>query len=333
MKDIKNELLSRYLEGQCSEQEIRQVEEWLKEDHENQRRFELFKSIGSAASKLSYDVDPETNEQFLEFKKQVGLNNDQNIIERNWRSYGFKYIAAAILIVIVGFLIIQNKYVNFTPEEDQWITFSTRPSEQKEVMLPDGTKVHLNVDSQLKYPKVFDEYNRTVQLIGEAFFDVSRDESKPFIISANNTQTKVLGTSFNVRAYPGTADVNVAVASGLVSLKHDDSSDSLLLNPGWLGRTDGKSLSIRKIDLDRIRSWRLRVLIFEDTPLTEVLNELQRWYAIRIHLESEKLADCTFTSTFDNLPVSEALDLISLTFDARYTFEDNLATISSGSCR
>lgn len=162
------------------------------------------------------------------------------------------------------------------------------------VLLSDGTTVHLNAGSRLVYPEVFHGSTREVILSGEAFFDVSPDTERPFYVYTNDLRIRVLGTKFNVSAYPLDNVVETVLAEGRISLgRNDENRDvkSYELKPGDLAsfnRTSGETV-LRQVDLDNYILWTEGILKFESTHLSRVLKRLERYYDIRFNIKDALL--------------------------------------------
>ena len=162
------------------------------------------------------------------------------------------------------------------------------------VLLSDGTTVHLNAGSRLVYPEVFHGSTREVILSGEAFFEVSPDAERPFFVYTNDLRIRVLGTKFNVSAYPLDNVVETVLAEGRISLGRNDENrnvKSYELKPGDLAsfnRTSGETV-LRQVDLDNYILWTEGILKFESTHLSRVLKRLERYYDIRFNIQDALL--------------------------------------------
>lgn len=177
--------------------------------------------------------------------------------------------------------------------------FSTETGERATVRLNDGTRVHLNVNSRLSVPKTFEGEKRTVELEGEAFFNVATDSTRPFIVHAGRTVTRVLGTAFNVSAYPEDGEAKVVVAEGRVSLRAGSrqaaqeetappkEETSVVLTKRQMARVlrSGDQVIRRKLDLGQHLAWMNGELAFSDAPFEDVVRSLERWYGLNISLQ------------------------------------------------
>lgn len=194
------------------------------------------------------------------------------------------------------------------------------------LMLPDGTTVILNADSKLTYPNRFTGTERHVELTGEAYFNVAKDSLKPFIVRANNISIRVLGTSFNVKAYEGES-IQTTLIEGSVLITTD--SEHIMINPGDQLVIKNDTLSIRRIDVKTVyQGTRENRFIFDDEPLADVLKKLERWYDMEFLVSEESLYRIRFTG---NLPkyqnLSKVLHMLELTTCVRFDMIGNVMMV------
>lgn len=187
--------------------------------------------------------------------------------------------------------------------------------------LSDGTVVHLNYGSKLKYPIVFLGETREVCLSGEGYFKVSHNPSMPFIVKTSDLNIKALGTSFNVFAYPQEKYIETTLVHGTVNLERGNGNKAFLemipgehtkydkLN-GYTVTTTGK--------IDKYISWKDGKIIFEDTPITDVADRLSKMFNVEIHI-SEDIKDYNFTVTIIDEPLFQILDLMTIAAPVNYT--------------
>lgn len=203
------------------------------------------------------------------------------------------------------------------------------------LILSDGTHVHLNAGSSLKYPVKFVEGQiRQVYLKGEAFFDVVSDKVHPFVVSNEDMNIRVLGTKFNVSAYPEDREINTVLVAGLVSLygpdEEYDEERSALLEPGYKAEWDRfyKKVSYEKVDTDVYTGWMDGKLVIRKMPFNHILKKLQRQYKVVIDNKYEKLDKRIFTATFDIETIQDVLKTFSEETPFEYEMIGNHITIS-----
>ena len=229
-----------------------------------------------------------------------------------------RYAAAvlvAVLLSVAGYEIVSNK-----AESTKMLEISSADQVVKSFKLPDGTLVSLNSDTQLKYPKRFGKESREVTIEGEAFFEVKPNKNKPFIIHAGNAQIKVLGTSFNVSAYPRARLVEVIVETGKVQVSNKlnvtEQTDELILDPGDKGTLVYSSNALLKTTNQdpNFMAWKTHNLIFRATSLNEVISNLEKVYKVNIRLADPKLNGLLLTAHFNDYPLDFILKVIETTF-------------------
>lgn len=191
------------------------------------------------------------------------------------------------------------------------------------VQLSDGSVVTLNHDTKVNYPDEFEGATREVQIEGEAFFEVRSDPARPFVIRAGKAIIKVLGTSFNVNAYPGNEDVEVVVETGKVQIIKITNpmpvADQLTLDPGDRGILTAVSGELKKSrnENPNFLSWKTREFVFNKTPLKEVIQQLNKVYQVRVKAENPQIERLRLTARFEGRSIDFILKVISMTHDLK----------------
>ncbi len=224
--------------------------------------------------------------------------------------------AAAVLLGAV--LLISGYMVAFDPlASGNLKEISATTEVLKTFTLPDGTLVSLNTNTKLKYPEKFGRKTREVSIEGEAFFEVKPNKNKPFIIHAGSAEIKVLGTSFNVSAYPETKQVEVIVETGKVQvLNKIIQTNELILTPGDKGTLIYSSNSLLKTTNQdpNFLAWKTHNLIFKATSLGEVIETLQKVYKVNIRLADSRLNGLLLSAQFNDNQLDFILKVIETTF-------------------
>lgn len=206
------------------------------------------------------------------------------------------------------------------------------PEGQKaRLFLPDGSVVHVNGGTTVSYPYNFSATKREVILSGEAFFEVSRDSLRPFIVITGDLITTALGTSFNCKAYPDSKEVVIALLTGRVSVEKQNAGDStLFLAPGEAaGLNENGILVPKEFDYDRDFLWRKGILSFSETQLKDVFNRLEKWYGVSFKIEKFPRKPVRVTGKFDNEDLNSVL--LSLSYTSHFTYsieQDDQVVIS-----
>lgn len=183
------------------------------------------------------------------------------------------------------------------------------------VVLPDSTKVWLNGGSVLIYPSRFVSSERNVCLSGEAYFDVTKDAAKPFVVSLNSLKLRVLGTTFNVSSYPDEPEITATLETGKVQVDVEGKGESYILNPNdrLVYNLQTGKVDISKVNAENYSSWRSGGLYFDDTPFAEVVRELERAYGVDIHVLNSKYNTQTIRAHFGpNEPINKVLDIVKM---------------------
>ncbi|MDA3893390.1 MAG: FecR domain-containing protein [Salinivirgaceae bacterium] len=221
------------------------------------------------------------------------------------------FTVAASIILLIG---IAGVYL-FNAQISQVSHFNSGLNAQM-INLPDGTQIYLNADSEISYSKSFGNDDlREVQMKGEAFFNVAKDKNRPFIIKAEHSYIKVLGTSFNVNAKQ--TNVEVIVKTGKVEVYNENNNiEHVVLLSGDRALMAKNSAIVKNSKVqDNYLSWLNRKLVFKAMPLSEVISDLNKTYHSEIVLGDTSIANLKITSTFDNDPIDEVLKSIAIAFN------------------
>jgi hypothetical protein len=201
-----------------------------------------------------------------------------------------------------------------------------------EVQLSDGTNVHLNAGTSLKYPVKFIEGNdRRVFLTGEAFFDVAKDREHPFIVNSGALNVQVLGTQFNVSGYPEDTETDVVLVEGSVNLyTKEDTNNHVFLTPGFKGSYNKKdtNLTTSSVITAIYTSWIEGELVFRNITFDNILKKLERHYNVEIVNNNTELANEMFNASFRNEPIEIILDYFKITYNINIRITDNKIIIS-----
>ena len=208
-------------------------------------------------------------------------------------------------------------------KEEQYNIITVPRGGEFTLILSDGTQVWLNAETSLRYPVEFVGNERKVYLEGEAFFDVTHDKQKQFIVETKKAHVRVYGTAFNVYAYPDEEDVATTLVRGVVDLKERGSDHLIRLKPGEQGCLVGGKLTKREVDVDMYTAWVKGRMVFKSIRLGDMLKHLARWYDVDIVFTEERLKEVSFTGEvkkYDDF--TEVLDVIESTQVVHFRIED-----------
>jgi transmembrane sensor len=310
-------LMQKFLQDQTTEEEDKQLHQWMLQSTENEKRFfaekDIWDTAGFHANRKEYDIQPE-----LElFKKQIeGISPRQNMLFRRVLQM------AAMLLVTFG-LGWASQFITFKQEQQPaQITMQeifVPKGQVNQVFLADGTRIWINSETRLTIPSVFTSKERVVQLSGEAFFSVAKDASRPFRVEVKGQQIEVLGTSFNVRAYDNSGEIETTLETGQIKLLAGN--QSTLLKPGEQSIFDkiSNKLTVEKVDPLTFSSWKSGRYEFHNKDLTEVFKIVERWYDVEITMDEDYFSKMHFSGVIKrNKDVKHFLELLNQTVPIKY---------------
>lgn len=336
-------LLARYLADEVSPDERRTVDDWIAATDANQRMFDQVRHRWLHSVSSEKNVPPSDStavwDRYVAPRLPAGHETPLRPLPVFRRRPG--WLAWPMAAAVAGLLLYAG-YRQFIPSLTAPQVAATTVGKRAMLTLPDGSRVWLNADSKLEYPKTFDGPLREVRLTGEAFFDVTHKAEQPFVIRLATASIRVLGTSFNVRAYPGDATVKTTVVTGRVAFvpnkpafrNRASASDTLFILPNHHAMQAVQTLAVAEEPVVSANetAWKDNRLVFDQTAMREVAQTLKRWYGLPVYLDGG-IEDCPLTATFSGQSLRDVLDLINRTgrFESKLTIEK--ATISGHPCR
>jgi transmembrane sensor len=312
-------LLQKYKTGECTPEEETRIELWLEELN---------------GPKLNV---AEKRRSLRNIRKQV-LNQTQSKNEaKTIHIYQYLKIAAVLLLVPMA-LLFYNRVRNSASQTE--LVFTTLRGEQKTLMLPDSSVVVLNASSSLTINRDFNKKKRIVTLSGEGYFNIKHDVTKPFLVNTGHIQTQVLGTQFNVHAYPNEDDYKIAVTSGCVSVSENSGTPQTKVLGKMLTRNlmitynqKNRQHFIENADADKLSGWQHGAIYFEDASITEIANTLARQYNTDVQLTGTTGRNCKYTIGFNHQPLDKTLRVLSELTGFSYRYASGKIIIHSQNCR
>jgi ferric-dicitrate binding protein FerR (iron transport regulator) len=311
---MQTEELIKYITGNCSAEESEKVRSWINEAEENKTEFIRMKNLYTLSGERIPQSDLKS--EFILLNRKLKPERTRKMLV--WEM--MKYAAIIAVSVISTYFIIGRKGEPVNP-----------PLACNEVIVPkgqiseyvfaDGTHVWMNSGSRLRFPVNTGDSRREVILEGEAYFDVARDENRPFLVRTGSVDVKVQGTSFNVQCYPDMDKVETTLVEGSIEILNEAGKSLALLKSGEQLRFTKHDMSgkILNVDTAPYQAWRDGKLIFRDMPLGEIAASLERWYNVRIIFASEKIRNYRFSGTILKYkPFDQILQAIRLTAPIRY---------------
>ena len=325
-----DDLLAKYLADETDIHESNTVSEWIIVSEDNQKTFDHSKIVWDGArNQQKVNIDAAWTKLNITKKKEVESVDFQEVkpVKKLYSVNNFLKIAA-VLVVLFGFWFAITR--QFTTSQNDVLTFKSG-NQSIEKILPDGTKILLSKNSQITYPKTFEGNTREINLLGEGFFDVHHDAAHPFIIHTQGTAVKVLGTSFNIRAY--NAQVQVHVKIGKVQFSKNNAK--VILTKGQKGEILANVDTIIKSEITEVKivaKQKLSSFIFDQVSLGKVVDALSKQFGKEIIFSQDKIKNCKLTATFDNEKLENIIAIIAETFNLTIDNRSDKVLLSGEGC-
>lgn len=263
--------------------------------------------------------DTEYNDLFERIISTKRSKRPSNVFYVREAQYRWVRYVAAVTLVLASAILYNQYWLSSHPSDEKTIQTLVKESPRGSkltAVLSDGSKVKLNAGSKITYPKEFSDTLRLIYLTGEAFFEVESDPARPFRVKSDKVNAEVLGTSFNVRAYPDDRKISVAVAEGKVKVTNGDQSTVRFehtLLPFQESEINVQSNQVVKRELqdDMIFAWTNWKLVFKEEPLSLILKRLERWYGVEFELKGAIKTSETYSGSFDNDPLKVVLEVLT----------------------
>lgn len=328
-------LFKKYIKNECSREELQEFWQLMSELSDNDLLSDEIKQYwDSDATDKWNEIQMNSGKTYEEIMQRAALIETGPKILPFYRRKWPRYVAAAasvLLVFALFFLFRQGKQEKQLANVNK-IETSTQPHQV--ISLPDGTKVTLNGNSRLEYPPAFNGEFREVNLVGEAFFEVTHDPGKPFLVHTGSIVTRVLGTSFNIKAVPGEKDVAVTVISGKVQVMENKKILGLLTKDDQiLVNTESHEVSQSKVEVKDIMQWKAEDLVFENITWERAAIMIANRYGVSVRFENEAMRNCRFSGTFlsDN-GLEQVLDVVCTLTSATWQKDADGVTINGAGC-
>jgi ferric-dicitrate binding protein FerR (iron transport regulator) len=323
-RSIESQITS-YIAGECTPAEQQAIAGLISTDQEYKSIYGELRQIWNSPVLLpvtdTFDIDA----AWLKVSKHINESPLSVVHQTKAKQPLFMrilyYAASVAAVLLVAFTVYQVSHNN----RAVYKSFASGKTVSSPVLLSDGSHIVLNAGSEVKYPEKFGSDGREVYFWGEAFFEIASDPTRPFVIETGDARIKVLGTSFNVKAYPNTGITEVVVNTGTVLFYHVDENDNILgqviLHKGDKGvynRTTHKMARMQNDDLNFI-SWKTNILIFNSTSLDKVMAVVGDKYGVTFHIDSAELSHLKLTATFDNESLDSVLEVLRLVHKLQFT--------------
>ena len=301
--------MNKYLTGQCSEEEIIEVNAWMKESEENARQLFRMEEIYHLGKFDRYaDEQRIAHAEKLLYKKLDEAKGKQAKLLRMHRWMRYAAVIAVILLMGGG----AGYWFYHNGADQQLMVAVANEGIVKEVVLPDGTRVWLNNLATLKYPRESSEKERNVYLEGEAYFEVTKNRHKPFTVQSDAMRVRVLGTTFNFKSDKSCRVAEATLIEGEIEVKGNKEEGQIILAPGQRAELNKKSgrLTVKQVDAKLDAVWHDNLIPFQKADIFTITKALERFYDVKIILSPDIRADKTYSgvlrrkSTIDSVLTS-----------------------------
>lgn len=315
---VNDEIIARYLAGECTEEENNMMQSWLSEDAENQRILEQVYFAWKTTGLINIIEKAGIQEKLSALKKQVKNKERRHLLHKT--ALWMQRIAAVLFIPAL--LLSYYFYNRGSDEEMQYMEVRTNPGMISSVVLPDSSKVWINSCGYLKYPVRFTTENREVHLEGEGYFDVKKNDDSPFIVKVNdNYAVEVLGTEFNIKAYAEDEKIETTLVDGSVRINimtEEKKQIRQILKPNQKGIYQDNTLVLEQIDPLYETSWIDGKMYFKNEPMAEVLKHLSRHYNVAFDVKKPEILESFITAKFESEQLMQVLEYLKLASNIKY---------------
>lgn len=317
-------IIAKSFKGELDSKEQIFLDQWISLSQENKKKFEIYEKLWKRSGELLLSNTIDVEASLLKTKKRI-----PDFRFKRRFSFGNLRVAAALILAmglgfLFNYLLGANDLIDGTSGtvyQEVRASYGTRTK----LLLADGTNVWLNSGSTLKFPVNFDNTEeRVVELNGEGYFDVTKNESKPFIVNTAGLDVKVYGTSFNVSAYDEYDSMEVALVEGKVSLVQGDKGNRkeyMVLNPNDVVECNISEKRLSRISdskMSKYTAWKDGQMVFYGDPIDKVVSRLEKWYNVDIEISDKALENYRFTATFNDETLEQVLKLLSLSSPMEY---------------
>ncbi|MFW5760533.1 MAG: FecR family protein [Cyclobacteriaceae bacterium] len=323
-------------------------ERWIMNHPEKKNQVKLARRLIKTVHIVEYNWNSERKSNLWQkINKTLIYNNSigrpkSNVVQLNhnykrdkrstFKSTWFRAAVGSLLILVSIYFFSEQLQTQTLPKQaESNIIEKFNPKGQKsKVFLPDGSVVYLNSASKLWYQRDFNDEQRLVQLEGEAYFEIAKDTLKPFIVKAGAAKAIVLGTSFNVKAFPGRHDTKIALVEGQLKVATNNDNTSVILTPGQSATlNNNNNISTGAFDYLSEIAWKDGILYFNNTSLQNAFDQLEKWYGVKFHSNLNPDSKILITGKFENEYLTNVLKSLSYSVRFEYSIENgNIVNIN-----
>jgi ferric-dicitrate binding protein FerR (iron transport regulator) len=333
-----NFLFEKWLRRNCSPEEVKELVLLLQQDPTPASLHERLSVLWNKVLEedVAYPVDWEGM-----YQRVIQSEKDLPVMGRQHHLVWLK-VAAAVLILFGGTLIWHYAITPSAISEKAGITETLtlqkdKPSpidKKQTIHLPDGSTAILNADSHLDYPSAFTGKTREIYLSGEAYFDIKPDPSKPFLVHTEKIITRVLGTAFDIRAYPGDETIKVTVTRGKVQVLKENRSLGLISANQQISFSKTTEKAIQKtVDSKALVAWKPEEIAFNDISMLDAAKKIAERFNVQVEFVNPQIKNCRITATFsEDDMLDDMLTVICGVTKCQYTIQNNKIMIDGKGC-
>lgn len=314
-------LITRFLSNQTQSNENELLADWLATSKENEAVFERVKSMWEARKKSLHT--PDLDAALANVRQKLEMTG--RLPDAPRKRFKLPVLVGSLFLLLIPAIFLFRSHLRSNAIAFKVV--ETKAGERVSVSLSDGTKITLGPASKIKFPAVFSDTLRQVDLTGEAFFEVTKNPHRPFTVRSGTWETRVLGTKFDLSAYPDDKKMSVALVEGRVAVKSGEKTYHII--PGQqllLNKTDNQT-SIQDFNNSVVAGWVTNKLVFRDVPFGEAAIRLERLYNIKIIFNNKKIAARSLWATFDNEPIMQIMETVKLATGIKYKIEGRMIYI------
>lgn len=334
-------LITKVISKEATASEIEDLQEWINKDRVNKLIFDDFQEVWNKTAVFDSGSNEENGIHYL--RQRLFFSDEKThtpiiaIKSRN-KILKWQYVKVAASILFIG-LTAAFLYLNLSPVAVKYKTLAMPYGKKGTLHLSDGSTLEVNSGTKISFPEKFSDDKRLLKIEGEAFFEIAKDKSRPFIIEAGELEIQVIGTSFNLKSYKNEEVIELGVKTGSVSITNRTLSDSSLSNIFYLEPGELISFNVldntfekKKVDIDLLTSWTHETLVFNNKNLSEVAAMLQRWYNIPVKLENDMLKKCEFMGEYKDESLQNILEALKFSIGIEYVIKDKEVSITGKGC-
>jgi transmembrane sensor len=316
------ELALKYMTDSATAREKSTFEKWMAQTESNRKEYEHFLSEWDKSKATIKNFKPDTQKAWSGFSKKVSvLGHKKQAQIKTFYISQWRAVAAAVVFLVATTLFVLYK-TGAIQQQETYTVYSTLDS-IKSIQLPDGSQVCLNKHSELKLAKWKRNGERRVFICGEAFFEVTHNPYRPFIVQTAHTTTRVLGTSFNLKV----SEMNdvVSLVTGKVEFFANDTQNAVVLAPGEMIRYNHYNKQLEKLAFQdkNFLAWKTKKLEFNNSSISNVISSISEYYHVSVSGNFTGFEGYSLTADFNNQPIDKVISVLEITWDAQMSIRND----------